>query len=65
MAEQPQLNWFKSSYSGTPQNECVECAETAQHILVRDSKSVRGPRCGFSREAWAAFTVAVGSGSLS
>jgi hypothetical protein len=34
----PQTNWWKSSYSGGA-NDCVEIADTGEHILIRDSKS--------------------------
>ncbi|WP_275559155.1 DUF397 domain-containing protein [Streptomyces sp. 5-6(2022)] len=64
MAEQPQLEWFKSSYSGSPNNECVECANLPQSILVRDSKTPNGPHLTFSQVAWGAFAFAVRTGTL-
>ncbi|MFE1797806.1 DUF397 domain-containing protein [Streptomyces sp. NPDC059517] len=51
----PDTAWFKSSYSGGNETECVECAHVEDRLHVRDTKSVGGPvvtvRCG----AWRAF----------
>ncbi|WP_425336730.1 DUF397 domain-containing protein [Streptomyces profundus] len=63
MAEQPQ--WFKSSYSGTPNNECVECASAPDGVLVRDSKNIQGPCFRSSFRAWTSFTRALNDGGLS
>ncbi|MET8704109.1 DUF397 domain-containing protein [Kitasatospora sp. NPDC058032] len=49
------LVWFKSSYSGGEGGDCVEVAETAGSVLVRDSKDKSGPRLGFSPAAWKSF----------
>ncbi|MFE3139663.1 DUF397 domain-containing protein [Streptomyces scopuliridis] len=59
MAEQPQPKWFKSSYSGSPNNECVECANQPHTLLVRDSKNPEGPSLSFAREVWGDFTSAM------
>lgn len=59
MAEQPQPQWFKSSYSGSPNNECVECVSQPHTFVVRDSKNPDGPRLSFTHEAWGEFTRAV------
>ena len=64
MADQPQSEWFKSSYSGSPNDDCVECKYTPQNVHVRDSKDPDGPRFAFSPEAWASFTDAVRDNSL-
>ncbi|MFJ7998481.1 DUF397 domain-containing protein [Streptomyces sp. NPDC096310] len=58
----PEPQWFKSSYSGSNDNDCVEVA-SAPHaaILVRDSKNTHRPHLHFTPEAWAAF-VAVRAG---
>ncbi|MER6530077.1 DUF397 domain-containing protein [Streptomyces sp. NPDC001508] len=62
MAEPPQEpQWFKSSYSGTPDNECVEVAEMPKGPWVRDSKRPEGPHAFFSRAAWATFTESIRS----
>ncbi|QNE77334.1 DUF397 domain-containing protein [Streptomyces finlayi] len=64
MAEQSkEPQWFKSSYSASPDNECVEVANMPKRTLVRDSKRPAGPHTGFSHSAWATFTVHVGSGT--
>ncbi|MGW6605416.1 DUF397 domain-containing protein [Streptomyces sp. NPDC055036] len=63
MSQQP-LNWFKSSYSGAPNNECVECALTRRTVLVRDSKTPGAAHCAFSAETWAQFIGAVNSSRL-
>lgn len=50
-----QLAWFKSSYSGTAGDNCVEVAVTEQAIHVRDSKDVTRPHFTFGREEWSRF----------
>jgi len=50
-----ELEWFKSSYSGANDNDCVEVAATPGTVHVRDSKNVQGPRLAFAPEAWADF----------
>ncbi|MFJ5718873.1 DUF397 domain-containing protein [Streptomyces sp. NPDC093149] len=57
-----ELTWFKSSYSTNDGPACVEVAETASTIHVRDSKNVPGPHLGFAPRAWAEF-VTYASGS--
>ncbi|MFF7588972.1 DUF397 domain-containing protein [Kitasatospora purpeofusca] len=47
--------WFKSSYSGGEGGDCVEVAEAAESVLVRDSKDKFGPRLAFSPTAWRSF----------
>lgn len=60
----PQLAWFKSSYSGSPNNECVECAVTASDLRVRDSKQPDDGEVHFRHDAWTVFTAALGEGVL-
>lgn len=51
-----ELVWFKSSYSDSSNpSDCVEVANTADTIHVRDSKRTAGPRLQLSPEAWADF----------
>ena len=38
-----ELAWFKSSYSGTQGDDCVEAAIAEQAVHVRDSKDVTRP----------------------
>ncbi|WP_406383299.1 DUF397 domain-containing protein [Streptomyces sp. NBC_01618] len=51
------LTWFKSSYSSNDGPDCVEVAETASAIHVRDSKNIPGPHLGFAPNAWAEFVT--------
>ncbi|URN10892.1 DUF397 domain-containing protein [Actinomadura madurae] len=55
--------WRKSSYSDHSGGECVEVADLASVVGVRDSKDPDGPRLTFSAATWAAFTRDV-KGSL-
>ncbi|MFB8208609.1 DUF397 domain-containing protein [Streptomyces sp. NPDC056010] len=49
------LAWFKSSYSGTEGGQCIEVANGAGAVHVRDSKDVAGPVLCVSQNAWAGF----------
>ncbi|MFC5853704.1 DUF397 domain-containing protein [Streptomyces chlorus] len=49
------MAWFKSSYSGTAGDNCVEVAVTEQAIQVRDSKDVMRPNFAVCRDGWARF----------
>ncbi|KJK57151.1 DUF397 domain-containing protein [Saccharothrix sp. ST-888] len=56
------LTWRKSSHSGG-NGACIEIAvPSGASIAVRDSKDPEGPQLHFSKEAWAAFATAAGSG---
>ncbi|GHJ35415.1 DUF397 domain-containing protein [Streptomyces sp. TS71-3] len=60
-----QLAWRKSSYSGNPNNECVECARSRRgRILVRDSKDPGRAMVSFGARAWSEFADAIGAGQL-
>jgi len=54
--------WFKSSYSGSSGDNCVEVAVQAAAVLVRDSKDTHRQALAVSRDAWSAFTT-LASGS--
>ncbi|MFD5552866.1 DUF397 domain-containing protein [Streptomyces sp. NPDC127068] len=55
---EPELVWFKSSFSDSSEGDtCVEVADASHAILVRDSKDKAGPRLGFARAAWADFVT--------
>ena len=56
--------WFKSSYSGGDQGECLEVARGHAGVPVRDSKSVDGPALVFSADGWSSFVTAVKGGRL-
>jgi hypothetical protein len=49
------MNWRKSTYSGNGGADCVEAANAAQTVAVRDSKDVKGPRLAVPPTAWRAF----------
>jgi hypothetical protein len=49
-----ELAWFKSSYSGTQGDNCVEVA-MADSIHVRDSKQRESKQLALSPTAWSAF----------
>ncbi|MGW4170851.1 DUF397 domain-containing protein [Streptomyces chartreusis] len=50
-----ELVWFKSSYSGSQGDDCVEVAVTEQAVCVRDSKDVTRPHFAVGREEWLRF----------
>ncbi|MEU2901173.1 DUF397 domain-containing protein [Streptomyces sp. NPDC001273] len=47
--------WFKSSYSGSQGDSCVEVAFAAGGVRVRDSKEADGPQFVVSGVAWRDF----------
>ncbi|MEU9730136.1 DUF397 domain-containing protein [Streptomyces sp. NPDC048002] len=49
------LAWFKSSYSGTQGDSCVEIAIAEQVVHVRDSKDVTRPAFAVGRAEWDPF----------
>ena len=49
------LAWFKSSYSGTQGDDCVEVAVAQHAVHVRDSKDVTRPAFAVGREGWGRF----------
>ncbi|MFE0511223.1 DUF397 domain-containing protein [Streptomyces sp. NPDC058964] len=51
----PELAWFKSSYSGTQGDDCVEVAVTEQAVHVRDSKDAMRTPFAVSRDGWLRF----------
>ncbi|CAL9559184.1 DUF397 domain-containing protein [Streptomyces sp. enrichment culture] len=53
------LDWFKSSYSGSEGDDCVEVAVVPGTVHVRDSKSENGPRFEVSGSAWREFVAFV------
>ncbi|MEE1797982.1 DUF397 domain-containing protein [Streptomyces sp. JV176] len=50
-----ELAWFKSSYSGTQGDDCVEVAVAEQAICVRDSKDVARPHFAVGHDGWTSF----------
>ncbi|GAA1424952.1 DUF397 domain-containing protein [Streptomyces thermospinosisporus] len=58
-----ELAWFKSSYSGTQGDSCVEIAIAEQAVHVRDSKDLTRPPFAVDRERWAPFVRFVAEGT--
>ncbi|MET7933764.1 DUF397 domain-containing protein [Streptomyces sp. NPDC005322] len=56
--------WYKSSYSGGDQGECLEVARGHSAIPVRDSKNPYGPALVFEPSAWSAFVSTVRRGEF-
>jgi uncharacterized protein DUF397 len=54
--ESTNLNWRKASYSSNGGAECVEVADQASRVLVRDTKDRTGLVLRFSPTAWRRFT---------
>ncbi|MFL9658253.1 DUF397 domain-containing protein [Streptomyces sp. PB17] len=54
------LKWFKSTYSGSEGGQCVEVAQEATAIHIRDSKAPQG-HVTVGPGAWAAFLGAYGA----
>lgn len=50
-----ELAWFKSSYSGSSGDDCVEVAVTEQAVHVRDSKDAMRTPFAVSRDGWSRF----------
>ncbi|CAL9555992.1 hypothetical protein SUDANB58_04543 [Streptomyces sp. enrichment culture] len=55
MSTVSELDWFKSSYSGSEGDSCVEVAHAPGAVHVRDSKDPGGPELAVSPSAWEAF----------
>ncbi|MDX3804616.1 DUF397 domain-containing protein [Streptomyces sp. AK04-3B] len=56
MTRHSRESWYKSSYSGADNGDCLEVAAGRSPLVpVRDSKAPLGPRLVFRAEAWSAF----------
>ncbi|MET9758128.1 DUF397 domain-containing protein [Streptomyces sp. NPDC006372] len=64
MISSEHTGWFKSSYSGGSQAECLEVAHGHPLVPVRDSKTKGGPTLAFSTSGWALFVAAVKEGHI-
>ncbi|RNG30827.1 DUF397 domain-containing protein [Streptomyces botrytidirepellens] len=60
MTTTPELDWFKSSYSGSSGDNCVEVAVQPNVVHIRDSTDTRIGSLTVSRQAWSAFTSELG-----
>ncbi|WP_460793049.1 DUF397 domain-containing protein [Micromonospora sonneratiae] len=53
------MRWRKSTRSGDNGGSCVEVAEVADAVAVRDSKDPSGPAFIFEQCSWSAFVRGV------
>lgn len=53
------MNWRKSSYSGSNSGNCVEVADDANRVLVRDTKDSDGATLRLTPDAWRRFAEKV------
>ncbi|MFC8722059.1 DUF397 domain-containing protein [Kitasatospora sp. NPDC057198] len=60
---EPAIRWRKSSYSLNENACCVEVADIAAGIGVRDSKDPEGSALRFGPRTWAAFVGSVRAGA--
>jgi hypothetical protein len=56
--------WRKSSKSDNTGGQCVEVADLAAAVAVRDSKDPDGPKLIFGSSAWQAVATQVKNGTL-
>ncbi|RZS43200.1 uncharacterized protein DUF397 [Herbihabitans rhizosphaerae] len=60
MTRRPEdTGWFKSSFSGGADDNCVECRISADRVGVRDSKNRDAGALWVGGESWSALVVAV------
>ncbi|MBU6533633.1 DUF397 domain-containing protein [Streptomyces mayonensis] len=57
MSTTGELSWYKSSYSGSEGDNCVEVAMRPETVHVRDSKDRSIRPLAVTPTAWAAFTA--------
>jgi hypothetical protein len=55
MSVEPELAWFKSSYSSGSDGDCVEVASCPGTVHVRDSKVRDGDQLAVSPASWSRF----------
>ncbi|MFI5570509.1 DUF397 domain-containing protein [Streptomyces sp. NPDC051740] len=59
-----ELSWFKSSYSGSENDNCVEVAVRPEAVRIRDSKDKRIRPLVVTPTAWTAFAALAAETSL-
>lgn len=59
--EEP-IGWRRSSQCDT--GTCVEAAEIAGIVAIRDSKNPQGPILRFTKQEWIAFVAGVRDGEF-
>ncbi|WP_431781223.1 DUF397 domain-containing protein [Streptomyces chumphonensis] len=55
MTSTDERTWFKSSYSGSDGDACIEVAKGAVAVHVRDSKDQLSPELAVTPVAWDHF----------
>jgi len=55
MEDNINLRWRKASYSGNGGGSCIEVADQAARVLVRDTTDRTGPVLRFTPAAWRRF----------
>lgn len=55
MEDKIDLRWRKASYSGNGGGDCIEVADQAARVLVRDTTDRTGPVLRFTPAAWRRF----------
>lgn len=53
----PEQTWFKSSFSGSQGDDCIEVAWGTEMVHVRDSKDHLSPELALSPTAWRGFVA--------
>ena len=51
------LTWRKATYSGNGGGNCLEVADDADRVLVRDTKDRAGAVLAFTADAWRQFVA--------
>lgn len=59
-----ELSWFKSSYSGSENDNCIEIAMHPEAVHIRDSKDKRIRPLVVTPTAWVAFAALAADASL-
>ncbi|MGW1159982.1 DUF397 domain-containing protein [Streptomyces sp. NPDC002519] len=59
-----ELTWFKSSYSGSEGDNCVEVAVCPEAVHIRDSKDKGIRPLVVTPRTWTAFTALAADSSL-
>lgn len=56
------VRWRKASRSSASGSDCVELAQVAESIVIRDSKAPNGPTLVIDRKTWRALLTQVHRG---
>ncbi|MEU9639046.1 DUF397 domain-containing protein [Streptomyces tendae] len=64
MSTTDELSWFKSSYSGSENDNCVEVAVRPEVVHIRDSKDKSIRPLAVTPTAWAAFAALAAEASV-